>query len=201
MARNWLLDQNVVDDNTFLPPKALALYATKLENPPRAFEIFRYHDSATRQILRRFGVAELTPTRSEIDAMDLGSGRWCGDRLWDLPAPRTKIRKSCGYVFRIDNGAVSPAVYSTKKARATVRRGTHIGAGVKLPHFTTAEGRFERCVELEVQWAVDPDMFVSVLTGTELADHVMAVLRDAVDPEADLEIDSQAPTFRNSWEP
>jgi hypothetical protein len=196
VARNWLLDQNVVDDNTFRPPKALALYATNLDNPPRTFEIFRYHDSATRQILKHLGVDQLTPTRSEIDAMDLGNGRWCADKLWELPPPRTKIRKSCGYVFRIDNGTISPAVYSTKKARATVRRGTHIGAGVKLPHFTTAEGRFERCVELEVQWAVDPDMSVSVLTGTELADHVMGVVRDAIDPEAGSDVVSQAPNLQ-----
>jgi hypothetical protein len=196
VARNWLLDQNVVDDNTFRPPKALALYATNLDNPPRAFEIFRYHDSATRQILKHLGVAELTPTRSEIDALDLGNGRWCGERLWDLPAPRTKIRKSCGYVFRIDNGAISPAVYSTKKARATVKRGTHIGTGLKLPYLTSIEGRFEHCVELEVQWAVDPDMSVSVLTGTELADHVMVVVRDAIDPEADFDVDSQAPNLQ-----
>src|ERR1700678_1526987 len=104
MARNWLLDQNVVDDNTFLPPKALALYAPNLESA-KSFEIFRYHDSATRQILKHLGVSELTPTRSEIDALDLGNGRWCAEMLWDLPAPRTKIRKSCGYVFRVDNGA------------------------------------------------------------------------------------------------
>jgi hypothetical protein len=195
MARNWLLDQNVVDDNTFLPPKALALYATNLESA-KSFEIFRYHDSATRQILKHLGVSELTPTRSEIDARDLGNGHWCAEMLWDLPSPRTKIRKSCGYVFRVDNGAMSPAVYSTKKARATVKRGTHIGAGLKLPHFTSAEGRFERCVDLEVQWAVDPDMSVSVLTGRELADHVMTVVRDTIDPEADFDVGAQAPNLQ-----
>ena len=196
MARNWLLDQNVVDDSTFLPPKALWLYATNLEKAPRAFEIFRYHDSAVRQILKHLGVDDLTPTRSEIDPMDLGNGRWCGDRLWNLPAPRTKIHKSCGYVFRIDNGPISPAVYSTKKARATVKRGTHIEGGLKLPHFTTVEGRFQHCVELKVQWAVDPDMSVSVLTGMELAGHVMAVVRDAIDPETGFDVDRQAPNLQ-----
>jgi hypothetical protein len=200
MARNWLLDQNVVDDNTFLPPKALALYATNLDNPAESFEIFRYHDSAARQILKYLGVSELTPTRSKIDALDLGNGRWCAERLWDLPAPRTNIRKSCGYVFRVGNGPISPAVYSTKKARATVKKGTHVGASGKLPHFTTAEGRFERCVDLKVQWAVDPDMSVSVLTGRDLADHVMAVVQDAIDPEAGLDVKSQAPNLREQLE-
>jgi hypothetical protein len=196
MARNWLLDQNVVDDSTFLPPKGLALYATNLDNRPRSFEIFRYHDSATRQILKHLGVSELTATRSEIDAFDLGNRRWCAERLWDLPAPRTRIRKSCGYVFRVDNGPISPAVYSTRKARATVNRGTHLGGGLKLPHFTSIEGRYERCVELKIQWAVDPDMSVSVLTGRELADHIMTVVRDAVDPETGFDVDSQAPNLQ-----
>jgi len=39
VARNWLLDQNVVDDNPLLPPKALAPFATNLDlNRPEILE-------------------------------------------------------------------------------------------------------------------------------------------------------------------
>jgi hypothetical protein len=197
VPRNWLLGRDVVDDSTFRPPKLLTLYASNLEQAPRYFEIYRYHDSHVRQLLRHFGVSEVTATRSQIDAEEIGNGRYRGDRLWELPTPRARIYKSSGYVFRIDGvGALSPTVYSTKKARATVKRGIHFGTEVVLP-VVSADGSFERIIEFEVQWAVDPDMEVSVLTGSELADHAMDLLRDVRedDPENLPDIEVQAPQF------
>jgi hypothetical protein len=208
MPLNWLVDEEVADGNTYRPPKDVTLEASGLNEPPNAFQVFRIHDSAIRQVMRHIGIPELTPV-TEINAAELGDRRYQSDREWSLPVPRGAFRRSAAFVFLADAADHrSGVVYSARKARADVSRSQ--GLTAKAPSVpVSAEVR--HAVDVEITYAVDPDMNVRVLTGAELAEHVLNVLVEEVghdDPDyADVQariaigIDELRETLPTVYEP
>lgn len=186
MPLNWLVDNKVADESTYRPPKDVTLEATGLSSSPTTFEIFRSHESAFRQIMRHVGIPELTPA-SQINAVMAAGGRYRSERDWSLPVPRGALRKSAAFVFLVNSSDErSGTIYSSRKARAQVSKKQSAKLKAPVPKApVSAELGFEREIDIEVTYAVDPDMEIQVLTGSELASYALKIVAEeaGIDPD------------------
>jgi hypothetical protein len=206
MVMNWVLDKAlvqgevennfVVDGSALVPPKLLSLQATDIDRSLTSFEIFKYHESAVRQIMKYltfgFGFKEITRLKPPImlKAISDGSGGYQSQKLWLLPFSKVESKKHAAFLFRVEGGDdQSGVVYSTREACATVETkwnaSVHVTAIPKFPG-GQAEATFERAVTAKIVWAVDPDMNISVLTGSALAEHALNLVEDAIAEDDDL---------------
>jgi hypothetical protein len=206
MTMNWILYtavvdatgkevniKSVVDGSTLVPPKGLRLKATGIGQVTR-FQIYKYHESAVRQVLRfiKVPVPDRSPTNISLDAVADEAAGYQSSELWMLPAKKGPFTNA--YLFLADGGNdESGLVYSAKKSRAKVKKKVKGSVGAGLPHIPgvplphgKAGASWERAVTVEIVYAVDPDMSVSVLTGSALAEHVLNVVEDAIEDDDDL---------------
>lgn len=198
---NWVLDKAkvqgkveknfVVDGSPLVPPKLLSLRATDVDRELTRFEIYKFHDSAIRQILRfiRVPLPEITQFSPPLSlkAVSNASGGYLSENVWLLPTPKSKLKKHAAFLFRADGGDdQSAVVYSTRKAWSTVNTKSKGAAHADLiPHVPhgRVDATFERAVTAKIVWAVDPDMTISVLTGSALAEHALNLVEDAIDED------------------
>ncbi|MFL6163488.1 MAG: hypothetical protein ACJ74U_14825 [Jatrophihabitantaceae bacterium] len=190
MTLNWLRQVQGVwvyaDRGTYVPPKYLMLHASNMKQEPGRFEILQAHDSLIRRIFRRQRLPEFPPTNHFFDAIAAGNADYQGKFPWELPTHRRLLRKRTTHVFRVEGQSeISPMVYAARKGRVDVERSQDAGARVSIAAVNAGVG-FERVAKGTVVWAVDPEMRLSVITGTELADHTIDVLRYATELDNDL---------------
>lgn len=201
MPLNWIVEEKNADYGTYIPPKDVMLEGSGMNNVPKVFEIFRYHDSAIRQVMKHVGIPELVPV-SAVTVIPGGPGKFISERPWNLPVPRKSLKKSAGFLFLADSAdEKSGVIYSTRKARAQIAKKQKGKLGTPpLPHVPATVGaEFERVVSFEVIFAVDPEMEVSVLTGQDLAAYVLATLREegGDDPDVQARISLEAGKIEN----
>ncbi|MBX8688099.1 hypothetical protein GO011_11745 [Mycobacterium sp. 20091114027_K0903767] len=194
MTMNWKLDRAqvqgkvvnnfVVDGSALVPPKLLRLWATGIGRNVASFEVFKYHDSAIRQILRHFRVSDITRFRPPITLEAKADGAsYKSKALWALPTANSALKKRSAFLFCADGGVdKSGVVFSTRKAVATVktRSGGTVHAAVPP---AKGSAKFDRAVTVKIVWAVDPNMIVTVLTGEGLVEHALSLVEDAIEDD------------------
>lgn len=160
----WLIESTVVDENVLVPGKELRLEAHPKGDPPVSFEIHQVHSTLARQVLRLLMLPEQRLVSTFL-AIPAPHDFYYSDRLWKLPAPRG-FRKSAAFAFTTDNGERSPRLYSSRLGAAKVN--VRVGGAVPIGVGGTA------AIDTTLVLAVDPTLSVEVLTGTALAEHVLA---------------------------
>jgi hypothetical protein len=194
MTLNWLrevvvsgkLQLRSVDGNVLVPPKSLRLQASKMKKDPERFEIFQCHDSLTNMFLRKKRLPELTPINYKVDAVPQKSGKYQSEYLWDLPTHRSWVRSSTSFLFMAEGVSERSApIRSVRKGALTFEKTAEGSLKAPLGHATPG-ARFARIGKGKVVWAVDPVMRVDIITGSDLADHTINVLRYATEFDDDL---------------
>jgi hypothetical protein len=174
MPLRWILNGAVVDENTFLPGKALSLEAYAPHPTPSQLHVFQVYSSAMRQLLKHVGVPDQRPGPSFV-ATEVDPQRYRSDRPWSLPQPRG-LRKSAAYIFvPNDSDEVSGRIYCSRTGLAQLT----VGGGVNAKDPTGvlpigADGKAE--IKADFYFARDPALSVEVLTGERLAAHMIDIL-------------------------
>lgn len=197
MTLRWLLGDVVVDESVFLPGKDLVMEAVGVDPAPGQFEPFQVYSSAMRQILKHVGVRERRAL-SPVPVVAGSDGAVRGDRAWKLPAVRG-LRKSAGYIFAAD-GADSGPVYCSRLGKARVRPAAGLKAVAQDPSGSLrAEAGLRIEVETVLQLAIDPELSVTLLTGPELVEHMLANLAADVaeDEDEDVSVAARVETVRD----
>jgi hypothetical protein len=195
MALRWLIEDVVVDGGVFVPGKSLLMEATGLDPVPREFEVFQVYESAMRQLAKHFGIRE----RRSVNVFPVVPGEGIAvvsDRMWALPAVRG-AHKCAAYMFTAD-ASRSGTVYSSLLGKATVNVGGALRAGVHDPlriAELAAEGRASVAIALHL--AIDPEVNITLLTGQELVEHMLATLTRDVAEDDDASVAARVEVVRD----
>ncbi len=197
MTLNWLrevvesgrTELKFADLSALVPPKSLTLQASNMDKKPARFEVFQCYDSLTNMVLRKKRLPELTSIGFKVDAVARKGKKYHSEHKWELPTHRKWLRSSTAYVFMAEgNSERSAPIRSARKGTLTIEKTTEGGLSVPIPHLPAAVPgiQFKRFGKGKVVWAVDPVMRVDVITGSDLAEHTINLLRSATEFNDDL---------------
>jgi hypothetical protein len=174
---NWKVGDTLAGEGVFVPGKRITPCAVSADPAPGAFQVYQLYSSAMRQILKHVGVPErrrLHPVRARKQTKK----HWHAEAPWGLPVPRG-FRKSAAFVFTVDDDweRRSPIVYSSRMGVADLSVGGDVGIE---PGQLVIGAKGRASLSSGIRFAVDPQVEVRVLTGTDLVDHMMVNLLEDV---------------------